>query len=255
MLTKNNITGTVLALLAPFLYAQVEVEDRTSVGDSYADSTQNRQSSAELFYKVQQMQQELLELRGVVEEQAYQLKKLKQQRLDDYIDLDRRISQFSKSQASSNAASETTPRTSASPGAPKTIVSKKPSSSAAGELKSYRSAIDLVLKQKNYDAGIEHLKGHLEQYPEGRYAPNAKYWLGEIFLLKSDLSSSRDWFQKLLTDSPRHLKAFDAKFKLGKVYDLMGNKPKAKALLEEVAGSDSNAAKPAKDYLAKHFPS
>ena len=38
--------------------------------------------SAEMFYQMQVMRQELLELRGLVEEQAHQIKQLKQQPLD-----------------------------------------------------------------------------------------------------------------------------------------------------------------------------
>lgn len=41
---------------------------------------------------MQLLQQEVLQLRGMVEEQAHELKRLKQQRLDDYLDLDRRLS-------------------------------------------------------------------------------------------------------------------------------------------------------------------
>jgi TolA-binding protein len=67
------------------------------------------------------------------------------------------------------------------------------------------------------------------------------------------LELARQWFTKLLDRFPSDRKVPDAKFKLGKVYDLMGDKVKAKALLEEVAASNTDAARLAKKYLQQDF--
>lgn len=198
-------------------------------------------ASVELFYKVQTLQQEVLELRGLVEEQAHELKQLKQQRMDDYLDLDRRLSQLS--QGSISATTDADPA--ASSGAP---VGKD-------ELSNYRAAIDLVLKQQDYAKGIVALEQHLTDYPDGRYAANAQYWLGQIHLLQNELEQSRQWFAAMLQDHPDHQKAPEAKFKLGKVYHLLGDKAKARELLEGVASSNTSAADLAKDYLRQNFSS
>lgn len=204
-------------------------------------SPQNVQ--AEMFYRLQILQQEVQSLRGLVEEQAYELKRLKQQRLDDYVDLDRRISAVTKGGAA------VVPEKSGSTQA------TEPTGSATGnELQHYRAAIRLVLKDKNYTEAITSFNQYLDAYPEGRYAANAQYWLGEIYLLQNELEQARQWFTRLLDSQPEHDKADDAKFKLGTVYHKLGDSQKAKSLLSEVASSDANAARLARDYLSANLP-
>ena len=47
--------------------------------------------SAELYVQLQALQVEMSELRGLVEQQAYLIEQLSQRRMDDYLDLDRRL--------------------------------------------------------------------------------------------------------------------------------------------------------------------
>ena len=199
-------------------------------------------SQAEIFYQLQTLQQEVLELRGLVEEQAFELKRLKQQRLDDYLDLDRRLSALTGAAQAPGTEPNGTATSSAQP-------SQVASADEAG---SYRAAYDL-LKQRQIDQAVEAFNQHLIGFPQGKYAANAHYWLGEIFLLKNDLELARQWFTKLLDGFEGHRKVPDAKFKLGKVYDLMGDKAKAKRLLEEVAASGADASRLARNYLDQHY--
>lgn len=198
---------------------------------------------AEMFFRLQQLQVEVQELRGLVEEQAYELKRLKQQRLDDYVDLDRRISALSK-----GGVAPTPDQSEA-----KTDTPAKTGSATGGELQSYRAAFQ-SLKQKDYEGAKTQFNTYLTDFPQGRYAPNCQYWLAEIYLLEGDLEQARQWFTRLLDVTPEHDKAADAKFKLGTVYHKLGDTEKAKALLTEVAGSNANAARLAKDYLARNLP-
>ncbi len=258
-MSKNIFLAAASFLAASFVYG-VEVVDRYPVGASETPSTQVMSQSsgtpsaatqeggnvAELYYQIQLLQQEILQLRGMVEKQAHQLKKLKQQNLDDYLDLDRRLSKVG--QPGSHPARSSSSVTS-------NTVATSPSSSKTTELQSYRTAIDLVLKKQQYDQAAEALKTHLTQYPNGRHAGNAQYWLGEIYLLKKELETSKQWFSLLLSDYPTHNKVPDSQFKLGKVYDLLGDKAKAKEYLEKAAGSNSGAAALARDYLNVNFSS
>ncbi len=249
--------AAILVMAASASLAQVKVVDsEPTIGampppsvpaGSLASAEQNSSSgqnssgnAAQLYYQLQQLQQEVQQLRGMVEQQAHQLKQLKQQRMDDYLDLDRRLSQLQSGQSSGEPE-----RGNASAAAP----------AGKDELSDYRAAIDLVLKQQDYDRGIEALKQHLDAYPKGRYAANAQYWLGQIYLLKDQLEESRQWFVAMLRDHPQHQKAPEAKFKLGKVYHLLGDDTKARSLLEEVAASGTSAASLAKDYLRQNFSS
>lgn len=238
--------------------AQVDVVDSAPVipsppiGNAPPAAAGGANAQSEVFYQLQLLQQEVLELRGLVEEQAHELKRLKQQRLDDYLDLDRRVSALGDG---------TVPAGSAGPGAAAGAPVPPPVSAAparvappsGGEMQQYRKAIDLVLKEKNYDSAVVELDKYLGSYPQGRYAANAHYWLGEIYLLKNELELARQWFTRLLDGFADHRKAPDAKFKLGKVYALLGDKDKARVLLEEVAASGADASRLARNYLAENF--
>lgn len=241
---------------APVIYAQVDVVESTPVGVPAAvpmaqpavppmQATGNIQ--AELFYQLQVLQQEVLELRGLVEEQAHELKRLKQQRLDDYLDLDRRLSGLSLGVVSGSSQEGQPDAEGASTPDGQSVAALE------GEGQSYRTAYDL-LKQRKVDEAVTAFTEHLNGYPTGKYAANAHYWLGEIHLLKNDLEAARQSFTTLLDSFADHRKVPDAKFKLGKVYDLMGDKAKARTLLEEVAASDADASRLAKNYLQANFP-
>ena len=253
---KHLVCSTaILVMAASNVFAQARIVESQPVGraqnTSNSATTQTINSTAgqaELYYQMQTLQQEVQELRGLVEQQAYELKQLKQQRLDDYLDLDRRLSQKGK------ASSVVTPLTGAAASAATAAVNNEVDTPApVEELASYRAAIDLVLKERDFDAGVKALKSHLDQFPEGHYAANAQYWLGQIYLQQEDLAQSRDWFARMIKEHPDHQKAPEAKFKLGKVYHLLGDDAEAKKILQDVAKSNVPVASLAEDYLKQNF--
>ena len=250
------LAAAVCALHIANGFAQVQVVDSNNrlINNAARPATSLPASSsdvnAEMFHQMQVLQQEVSQLRGQVEELTYELKRLKQQRLDDYVDFDRRLSAmrgqaggtgFSPEEQQVNSpTSATQPQSAGAPG----------SDSEAEELQSYRTAIDLVLRQKDYARAITAFQQHLAQFPRGRYAANCQYWLGEIYLLENNLEQAREWFSRLLAENANHAKAPDATYKLGTVYDKLGDKARARQLLLKVAGGDTNAARLASAYLA-----
>ena len=200
-------------------------------------------------YQLQMLQDEVRTLRGMVEELANEIKRLKSRQLDDYMDLDRRVSALttagpigqSQGTPSSQGAAATSSTGSASTAKP-----------AGDESAHYTQAYKLLKEGKTEEAKTA-FKAHIEQYPNGTYTANAHYWLGEIYLLQSDLEQARQSFNTVVSSYPAHRKASDATFKLGQVYHLMGNDAKAKSMLEKAAAGDDNAAKLARRYLEQNF--
>lgn len=265
-----------LSLTSPAVLAQVEVvaleipstrsptnndaeglDEPQDMGYSPRMAKPSPASMTEFYFQIQTLQQEVQALRGLVEEQSFQLKKLKQQRLDDYLDLDRRLSGLSQGGAprrmpSSGVAEAAAP--SARTAVPVTkSVSDATLDDPQAELALYRSGIDAVLKERNYDTGLQQFEAYLQAYPAGIYAANAKYWLGQVYLQREDLSNSARWFNDLIKNHPNHQKTPEAQFKLGKVLHLQGDVLNAEKQLKKVVVSGSSAAKLAQDYLTKHF--
>lgn len=212
---------------------------RTSPAAS-GNSDPNMQN--EMYFQLQMLQQEVLELRGLVEEQAFELKRLKQQRLDDYLDLDRRIGQLGKP---SNGPTKGATASNATVNAPVAIKSNP----EKNELAEYRAAIDLVLKKRDFDGGAKALHTYLEDFPNGHYVANAQYWLGQIYYQKNDPENSEKWFASMIREFPKHHKTPEAKFKLAKLLQKKGDISQAKSLLNDVAKSSSSVAAMAQEAL------
>lgn len=268
MVKSKALTAAFMAAVSFKVFAQVEVVEldvpstRNAPADSRAtygiDAKPSPASMTEFYFQLQSLQQEVQTLRGIVEEQSYELKKLKQQRLDDYLDLDRRLSQITQS-GSGSPGSRTTPKTDYSPSTAvvetSTAIATLESATPEGEdeLSLYRSGIDAVLKAKDYDKALEIFNEYIQRFPQGIYAANAKYWLGQIYLRREDYASAEQWFRDLIANHPAHQKTPEAQFKLGKVLHLEGKDEEAKAQLRKVVASESSAAKLAQDYLNSNF--
>jgi len=217
------------------------------------------QNLGNLFYQIQQLQQEVMQLNGKVEEQAHELRKLKEQSLERYVDLDRRMSgaaggaSSASTDTSNSAGGSTTMVTAPVAAGGQSRVAEQP-----GEGEAYRAAYALVRGQK-FDQAVQSFEQFLQDYPGGKYAPNAHYWLGELYLViePPNLEFSRQSFTLLLSQYPHNNKAPDALYKLGKVQFMKGNREKAREYLDRViseyGSTNSSAVKLARDFIAENY--
>lgn len=215
-----------------------------------------------LFLQIQRLQQEVMRLNGKVEEQAYELSTLKEQSLQRYMDLDKRLGSASAAAAPNPASAQGSNPASGAEGidadAPAAPGSSTPAVEIPGEADAYRAAYALVQGRK-FDQAVPAFQQFLQSYPDGVYAPNAHYWLGELYLVKSppDLEASRQSFALLLSQYPDNSKAPDALYKLGKVQFLKGNREKAKEYLDLVitqyGGTNNAVVKLSRDFIAQNY--
>lgn len=219
----------------------------TTVPVEPAPITGGGSDPGEMFYQLQLLQQEVMELRGRLEEQEYQLRQLREQSLERYLDLDKRIKGGGVATPGGETGTET-------PGTP----AGTPAQPLAGESDAYRAAYSLVRGQQ-FSEAVDAFKQFLVDFPGGRYAPNAHYWLGELYLVITppDDESARREFNLLLERYPSNSKVPDALYKLGKIYYDRGNRDRAKEYLDRVVNdygdSGSSAVKLASDFLSRSF--
>ncbi len=227
--------------------AQVKVVESSTDPQRRSSSRGNPQT--EMYLELQRLQRDVMDLRGQMEEQAYQIKKLTKQRKDDYVNLDERISSLSggKSEPRNSSRAE---RLTENPTAK--TKADLPSGDPAAEPKVYKAAYALV-KNQEFDEALGAFDDFILLYPNGEYAPNAHYWLGELYLYKSDLPRAIEEFSVIVDDYPQHRKAPDAMFKLAKAHHVKGDIETARTLLNRVISdyqnTDSRAPKLARDYL------
>lgn len=249
---KPLIATTVLAastVVAPMLHAQARVEESEPLSGTQSDPAANAGASnlqTEMYFRLQSLQEEVLELRGLVEEQANEIQRLKQQRMDDYLDLDRRIGELTRKMGGGTAGGGASGLEANAGG------SAGDDGSRASETEMYREAYEL-LRNREIDKAIEAFNAYLDEYPRGNFAGNSHYWLGEIYLLNQNLDDAQKWFERLLSEFPDDRKRTDAQYKLGRVYHQQGKNQQAQELLRDVASGTSDAARLARQYLEENF--
>jgi len=185
--------------------------------------------------QMQQLQQEVLQLRGQVEELNHQIEVMQKQERERYLDLDMRINQLQtgKPVAGSEAAT--------------------PMPTVSGDDKTLYEKASQLRKDGKYPEAIAILEQLLTQSPKGVYAPYCEYWLGELDMVTEppDLDKAKRHFINLLANHGDHVKVPDAMYKLGKLYAAKGETDKAKSTLNALIKKypDKSAAKLAKDLL------
>lgn len=278
MLTRGGrvpvlLTGILCAAGGmPAVGAPAPVDDIAARRGPEVALTAANSGLSELFAQLQALQEEVRELRGKLEEQSHQLGRLEQQQKDNYLDLDGRLSAL---MSGGLAGAATTPPPSPAPAAPEISTGELPAAPqappeaatgtemptagaapgaipATGDKAAYDLAYEL-LKQGRMDEALAGFDTFVRDFPDSGLAPNAIYWMGEIYLVKNDQQAALERFARVVESYPDHQKAPDAHYKLGTLYLQVNDKAKARAHLERAVLAGGSVAVLAKRYLETHF--
>ncbi len=244
--------------------AQVRVVD---AGSSQENSVQTGQSNnsqndimVNMYLQLEALQSEIQNLRGIVEEQSYQIKRMQTEQRDRYLDTDSRLSEIN-SQVQSFHSGQQVKVTRRSPsvnpptssGANSNASSNNVSANnqpvanavAAGagvgiaspqsEQQLYREALNLLLEEEAFSESISLFQQYIESYPAGRYLTNTLYWQGAAMELAGLHAQSILVLQRLINEFPQDAKAPTALLRLGTVYRKMGENALAAAQWRRIA--------------------
>lgn len=220
------------------------------------------QGANELFFMVEQLREEVRNLRGKVEEQQHQIEKLTRQGRDRYVDLDGRVLEVSKRvSALEDGGAATGGGQSPAAAAP---AAGQVAADAGAQRKSFRqpndfeqktyNAIQEKIRAKQYSTAIDELYEFIAAYPEGDLTINAYYWLGELYLAESEPDQARQAFTIVTARFPEHRKAADALYKLGIAQQRLNEASEARDTMRAVKQRypGSNAAGLAEEFLQKN---
>jgi tol-pal system protein YbgF len=189
---------------------------------------------SEMAMQMEQMQMEIAELRGRVEEQDHLIRRLTQDQQERYLDLDRRMAALLAG------------------GTPAAVVA--PVAVKESPAEAYKNAMTLVREKKFAEANVA-FSDFVKNYPQDPLVGNALYWSGEVYLVQSDLDKALESFRKVVTQHPDHDKAADATYKMGITLHKKGDVAQAKVWLQKVidlyTGKADGTVRLAKSYLAK----
>jgi tol-pal system protein YbgF len=249
-------------LLATLLSFQLMAQPSSPVvelnSSGYSDAKKKPSASdiqrAEQFYQMQVLKDEVKMLRGKVEELSYELQQLKQLQMDDYLDIDRRLTVISASKATLIPTNNNVDSIFIAPEAQLTAQTLQPEVSAPiivtpEDIEADYLASSKLLKERDFEGAIAAFKNHILSFEQSPYSANAHYWLGEIYEFRGEEQLSIESFEVVINSYSAHNKAMDARYKLGKLYHKQGNSKRAIELLKEAAQSNGGAGAKAKAYL------
>ncbi|WP_454829411.1 tol-pal system protein YbgF [Pseudoxanthomonas wuyuanensis] len=262
-LTKQSMLVLAAALVAAApAYAQRQsLADRVSALEIQANNTQG---NMDLLNRVTQQENELRQLRQQVELLQNELEQVKQRNRDQYLDLDGRLNRLEGGvpgavppvavppggTAAAPAAAAATTAAATVESAPSVHGDVGAMAQAGDERTAYNVAFDR-LKAGDYVDSAQLFTSFLELYPNGVYAPNALYWLGESYYVTQNYEMAAQQFRALLERYPTHDKAAGSLLKLGLSEYGMGRVDEAERTLGNVVSQypGSDVARTADDRL------
>lgn len=208
-----------------------------------------------LYYELQLLQDEVRRLHGIVEEQNHRIERLTREHRERYIELDERILELGQGRPVSD-----TPVNDGDPAGPVAEVPAGPVEMT--EREAYNAAISLVVQARPlppkerrpvYQRAHGMFQDLIKDYPNGEFAANAFYWIGEIQLALEEPELARQAFVQVVLLYGEHPKVPDALYKLGEVYGVLGDMERAREYLERVIREHptSTAAGLANAYLSE----
>lgn len=212
----------------------------------------NSQSLLDMLERIDALQMEVQQLRGQVEEQQHTIEGLKSRQRELYLDIDRRLSRFEREGGGSNAAAA--PDSGAAPaltgGNNNTPAPAADDQRVQQERAAYQKAFDM-LRELRYAQATEAFRSFLKEYPDGRYAHIAQYWLGEAGYAQRKFEQAIGDYEALLKNHPKSPKRAEAMLKIGYSYHELKQNEQAKAVLEQLIKQypDSTEAGQARNLL------
>ena len=243
--TMSLAAALVAAAFACAASAQgrLSLSERLARLEAQAQGQGQGQTTVELLNRINELQAEVQSLRGMVEQQNFEIESLKKAQRDRYVDLDSRLSRLEGGPALGLA-----PAAPAQPSAPATDSSTlqlttvtgsdpAPSDSAPVELlpesipqdapatqvaptpvvdeKSVYDEAFAALRDGRYAESARRFQAFREQFPDGELADNALYWLGESYYVTQNYRVALETFSELQRRFPGSAKAPDAMLKVG----------------------------------------
>jgi tol-pal system protein YbgF len=216
----------------------------------------------EMMGRLEQMQVEVQQLTGKVEEQTNLINELKKRQNTMYSDFDERMQSLEGKAANPDQAdTESSPeqaapaaveakQPAANPAPPPAVAAAPPAPAnppgqaqpkqnpapvqvAGDEKQDYQHAYE-ALRNGHTSQSIAEFDAFLAKYPAGGLANNAQYWLGEAHRVNQDTESARKAFTRVVENYPGAAKVPDALLKLGYIEIEQKNPVKAREYLTRV---------------------
>jgi tol-pal system protein YbgF len=217
-----------------------QVDALSKLVDERLQKVEDRRALIDLATQIESLRSEIARLRGQLEMAQNQVETTDKRGKDLYVDVDTRLRKIEQ------------PREPVAAEKPPAAAAGADAGTAAGELKSYETALNLF-KAGNYPLAISAFQVFLYTYPAGKLAPNAQYWMGNTQAAQGQHKLAIATHQKLLATWPEDAKAPDSMAAIANAHEALGDRKSAQKTLETLLARypQSSAAASARQRLAQ----
>lgn len=179
----------------------------------------------QMMEKIQQLETDLRQLRGKLDEQENTIEALKKESENRYNDLDARLETLQEKvdptepevdaeNATEDNQQDTAPSTTVKATDKETPLNVALAPTEA-EKAAYTQALD-AYKSGGAIKAIEPMKGFIQQYPNSAYVSNAHFWMAEFLLAiePTDFTAVKNHFTTVVNTYPNSSKASNALYRL-----------------------------------------
>lgn len=236
---KHSIVALVgIALVAgPFGLATADDADELERRVKRLENVLEGDRLIELMDRLDDVEQELREVRGGLEEQGHRLEELQERQRNLYSDLDERLREVELAADRDASGGSDEGGDGGDSAGPETVeqASAEPAAEAEGsEREAYEAAFD-TLREGRYEEAAEAFSAFLDDYGDSDYAANARYWLGESHYVTREFDTALEHFEAVVDDHPDSSKVPDARLKIGYTQYELDETDAARETLQDVA--------------------
>lgn len=238
---KRSLIGLSLLVsaAAPMAAGAASMDDRVSQLERA--SMAQGQVLTNLQQQIVDTQRDIDDLRNQIETSMHQMNQLQERQRMLSQQVDELINQPANSKPAAVA--------SGSNAKPKPATNS--AQSTGNEEQDYQTAINYVMKDKDYDKGLTAFQAFVTNYPKSKHAANSNYWLAQLLFIKGQKDEATRYFAIVVRDYPKSGKASDALFKLGVIMQDKNQQDNAKKIYQQVIAQypNTDSAKQAQQRL------
>ena len=197
---------------------------------SFTIFSEENESLELLYKKIEVLEEEIRDLRNILEENSILVDRSLELQQQRYLDLDARILEISK------ISSEKT-----------SSVDEEAQYLDTEEKELFKSAL-ILFEELRFAEALEIFSQIIITFPDGSFTADAYFWSGELFLAQEMFEDAKLSFKNVVDNFYQHSRTPDSLFKLGEIYRIEGDVERALEFYDQVKDDfpDSGASQLAK---------
>ena len=196
---------------------------------SFAIFSEENESLELLYKKIEVLEEEIRDLRNILEENSILVDRSLELQQQRYLDLDARILEISKISSEKLSSVDDTQY------------------SDTEEKELFKSAL-ILFEESRFAEALEIFSQIIITFPDGSFTADAYFWSGELFLAQEMFEDAKLSFKNVVDNFYQHSRTPDSLFKLGEIYRIEGDVERSLEFYDKVKEDfpDSGASQLAK---------